>query len=92
MAKKYVFTETRGMSGRTYESRPLTLVEAIEYYKYTLECGASYAHERGNKKINLNPKTVRSLVTNLNNAINNSARNGYGGHYSAELAVDTQQA
>ena len=48
-----------------------------DYFGYTLECGKSYERERGNKKINCNPKTAKSLVTNLNNAVNNSAANGY---------------
>lgn len=47
------------------------------YFSYTLECGKSYERERGNKKINCNPKSAKSLVTNLNNAVNNSAANGY---------------
>jgi hypothetical protein len=47
------------------------------YFGYTLECGQSYEREAGNKKINRNPKTAKSLVTNLNNAVNNSAANGY---------------
>jgi hypothetical protein len=47
------------------------------YFGYTLECGQSWEREKGNKKINRNPKTAKSLVTNLNNAVNNSAANGY---------------
>jgi hypothetical protein len=48
-----------------------------DYFGYTLECGKSYERERGNKKINCNPKSAKSLITNLNNAVNNSAANGY---------------
>lgn len=55
-----------------------TLEELIETYRYTLESGKSWEHEKGNKKINLNPKSAKALVTQLNNAINNSASNGYG--------------
>ena len=91
-AKRYVFTYTRPMSGRSYTSRPLTVAEAVDYFGYTLECGASYSHERGNKKINRNPKTLASLLTNLNNASSNSARNGCGDYYEAEEAVDTVAA
>jgi hypothetical protein len=66
-----------------------TLLELIQYHKYTLECGASYSHEKGNKKINCNPKGIASLVTNLNNAVNNSAANGYAGKtYSYEELQD----
>lgn len=69
-------TNDRTGSFRTYTG---TLTEIITKCSYTLECGASWYHERGNKKINLNPTTIGSLVNNLNNAINNSAANGYSG-------------
>jgi len=58
-----------------------TIPELIEYFRYTLECGKSWEHERGNKKINMNPRGIKSLVTNLNNADNNSAANGCGMNY-----------
>ena len=86
-AKRYVITHTRPTSGRSYSSKPLTIEEAVVYYGYTLECGASYEHERGNKKINRNPKTINALLTNLNNASNNSARNVCGDHYKAQEVV-----
>ena len=56
-----------------------TLPELIEAHAYTLECGRDYQHEKGNKKINCQPKGIKALVTNLNNAVNNSAANGYAG-------------
>ena len=56
-----------------------TLSELIEAHAYTLDCGRSYQHEKGNKKINCQPKSIRSLITNLNNAVNNSASDGYAG-------------
>jgi hypothetical protein len=56
-----------------------TLEELIKAYGYTLECGQSYQNEKGNAKINCNPKSVSILVKNLNNAVNNSAANGYAG-------------
>ena len=79
--KRYVISHTHPLSGRTYNCPPLTIEEAVKYYSYTLSCGASYAHERGNKKINLAPKTIKSLITNLNNASSNSASNGCGDFY-----------
>ena len=85
--KRFVITYTKPMSGREYTSRPLTLAEAIEYFGYTLEVGASWQHEKGNKKINRNPTTIKSLISNLNNASNNSARNGCGDYYVAEEFV-----
>ena len=41
-----------------------TLQELIIYFSYTLECGNAY-----NKKINKNPKTIKSLMLNLDNSI-----------------------
>jgi hypothetical protein len=81
-AKRYVITCSKGYyESRKYVSRPLTIAEAVEYYGYTLEKGASWQHEKGNKKINRNPSTIKSLLTNLNNAVNNAAANGYAGEY-----------
>ena len=58
-----------------------TIAYLTEYFSYTLETGKSWEHERGNKKINLKPKTAASLVKNLNNAVNNAAANGCGSSY-----------
>jgi hypothetical protein len=82
MSKQFIITRVMPMSGRTYTSDPLTLAEAVKYYSYTLECGASWQHEKGNKKINRTPKTIASLISNLNNASDNAARNGCGDIYS----------
>lgn len=80
--KKFVVTCRKGtFTTREYKSKPMTLAEAIAYYKYTLETGKSYEHERGNTKINLSPKTMKSLMTNLINADNNAAANGYAGSW-----------
>ena len=59
-----------------------TLEELIEGCRYTLECGKSYEHEKGNKKINMNPKSIKAFVTTLNNARNNSAANGWSNYHS----------
>jgi hypothetical protein len=56
-----------------------TLQELVDAYSYTLECGASWQHEKGNSKINRNPGTIKSLISNLNKAVNNTARDGYAG-------------
>lgn len=61
-----------------------TLEELIQMFSYTLEVGESWQHERGNKRINRKPGTIKSLCTNLENARNNAARNGYSG-YSYEV-------
>jgi hypothetical protein len=86
--RRYVITRTQVRTGDTTQSPPLPLQEAIEYYSYTLDTGSSWQHEKGNKKINRKPRTIKSLISNLNNAVNNAAANGYAGVvYSAEEFV-----
>lgn len=58
-----------------------TLPELLEYFGYTLETGKSYERERGRYKINMNPKTIESLVDNLNKAKSNAAANGHSSTY-----------
>jgi len=82
MSKIYKIVGTNTRTGRTYTQEG-TLEQLIKCYGYTLECGASYQREKGNAKINRQPKTIKSLVTNLNNAVNNSAANGYSSQYYA---------
>lgn len=50
--------------------------EALIYFDYTLQTGKAYENEKGNKKINMFPRTAKSLVLNLNKAVKNSAING----------------
>ena len=76
-AKRYQIITTSDR-GSVYKLEG-TLSELIQSFSYTLECGASWQHEKGRKKINREPKTIKSLIMNLYNAKNNSARNGYGG-------------
>jgi len=78
MAKIYTIENYNHNKDRRYEQTG-TLEELVQAYSYTLECGASYSHEEGNSKINRYPKSVKTLVKNLNNAVNNSAANGYAG-------------
>ena len=56
-----------------------TLPELIKAYSYTLETGQSYEREKGNHKINTQPKSFASLVKNLDWAVDNAAANGYSG-------------
>lgn len=76
--KEYTIIMTRyRWDGGSRERRVTGTLEYLkQYFSYTLECGRSWERERGNKKINTDPKTARSLVTNLNNAVTNSAANG----------------
>jgi len=69
----------RTYNGNESVTDPMTIAEAVKYYKYMLETGESWQHEDGNAKINSNPKTAASLIKNLNNATNNAAANGYSG-------------
>lgn len=79
---QYIFI--KHARGREYVTAPMSLNGALHYFSYTLECGRYYEHERGNKKINMNPKTVRSLVKQLNNAASNAAANSNGALYTYE--------
>ena len=88
MAPKKTYLIECADSGGYLSSRPTryryqegTLEELISAYSYTLECGASWQHEKGRSKINENPKSINALVSNLNKATNNSAANGYSGKY-----------
>lgn len=57
-------TSKSGRTGQTRENQNTgTLAELISCYSYTLEVGASY-----DKKVNRNPKTIRSFVTSLQRA------------------------
>ena len=73
------FTIIIHRSGRPDRETSGTLEELTKYFGYTLEKGYSWQWERGNKKINRQPKTIASLITNLNNAENNAAKNGWAG-------------
>jgi len=64
-------------SGRTEKVVVGTLKELIKHFGYILEVGKSYESEKGNKKINLNPKSVKALVKELEKSIFNSDNNGY---------------
>ena len=83
-AKKiYTIVKTRDCSSDIVHTG--TLDELKHTFNYTLECGKSWEHEKGNAKININPKSIKSLVNMLNKAVNNSAANGYAGiHFSLD--------
>jgi len=84
MAKKYRVTVSRPQ--RKDMQHEGTLEELIQCFSHTLAVGVSWEHEKGNKKINRNPKSIKALVTALYNAKNNAANNGYSGYsYSYEV-------
>ena len=62
----------RGDRGPSISTSEGTVSELVKQHGYTLECGASWAHEDGNSKINRNPRTIKTLIKNLNNAVINS--------------------
>jgi len=78
--KKYIITRIRP-DGKEFPGQPMTLKEAVEYFQGTLSTGKSYEGEKGNKKINMNPKNIDALIKNINQAKNNAAANGYSGTY-----------
>lgn len=77
MAKQITIVTVNSRSGTRRSQTHDSIEAAVKYYAYTLEKGASWSHEKGNAKINRNPKTAKSLITNLNNSENNAAANGY---------------
>lgn len=74
---KFAILKRRWRAGKCRESISVgTLKELTKANSYRLECGKSWQHERGRAKISLNPRTIDSLITNLNNATENCAANG----------------
>ena len=69
-----------------------TIAELTQSFSYTLDCGYSYQHETGNKKINKTPKGIKSLVKNIDNAANNSAANGWSDtSYTEGVVTETDR-
>lgn len=64
-----------------------TLEELTKAFSYSLEVDQSRQHELGNKKINRNPKSIKTLISNLNNG----AANGYSGEYYTSVPVDLDE-
>jgi hypothetical protein len=54
-----------------------TVEDLTDAFSYTLKVGAAYASEKGNKKINVKPKTVKALVKELEKSQYNSGNSGY---------------
>ena len=72
--KTYTIFKTH--RGRTTEISG-TLPELVEYFGYTLKSGASWSGHRGCRKVNTEPKTIKSLITALNNAVYNTQGSCY---------------
>jgi len=87
MAKKSFIVESvrrRNGSRTRFEG---TIDELNKMFSYTLEVGKSWEHESGNSKINCNPRSIKVLIKNLNNAKNNAAANGYADRYYEQVEV-----
>lgn len=59
-----------------------TFDELKKTFGYTLEAGSSYNGQRGCKKVNPNPKSIKSLVDNLNKAAENCCTHYQDRYYS----------
>lgn len=57
-----IFTVVKTRRGVAREVKG-TVPELVDYFRYTLESGNSY-----DSRVSMNPKTVKSLVSNLNRA------------------------
>ena len=61
MAKRFEITVEKHRMGSTSKNTTEgTIQELTKYFSYTLECGNIY-----NSKINRTPKTIKSLISNL---------------------------
>ena len=78
MKKNYTIVINR--NGKERETSG-TIEELLNYFSYILEVGKSWEREKGNQKINLNPKNGKALVDNLNKAKSNAASNGDSNTY-----------
>jgi hypothetical protein len=80
-AKTFTIEERRERSfkGKLTLKIQGTLEELIQQFSYTLELGKAYENKKGNKKVNLSPKTISSLIKNLYNASNNVAWRKHSG-------------
>lgn len=78
--KKYTVKKDNGKGRETYYTG--TVEELTNIFSYTLEIGNSW-----NKKINRNPKTIKSFITNINKAFNEKETNIYT-RTSVELVAD----
>ena len=64
-------------TNNTYTIAEGTVEELIKGFQYTLISGESYQYAKGNKKVNTKPRTIKSLIRNLNKADKNRSWCGY---------------
>lgn len=58
-----------------------TLEELTQMFSYTLEKGYAWQNQRGCKKVNKQPKTIKALLTALANAVYNTQGSCYEQDY-----------
>lgn len=71
------YTIVKYHRGRTQEYTGTLEHLVNDVFKYTLTCGVSWSSYRGCRKVNTNPKSIKSLVTALNNAVENTQGSCY---------------
>lgn len=71
MAQKKIYTIICQHRGRETEYTG-TVEELVKVFSYTLECGHSWERERGCKKVNPNPTTIKGLLRALDNSVYNT--------------------
>ncbi len=85
MSKIYTVRSTNYRNGSFHDISGTIEDLMKNSFSYTLKCGAAYERERGNSKINRNPKSIKTLISNLNKAIANSAANGSPSKFYSEV-------
>lgn len=71
------FTVLKTRKGRERLVTFANMKEALDYFSYTLECGASWYGHRGCKKVNRTPTTPKALMTALANSVRNTQGSCY---------------
>ena len=65
------YTIKRSGDGKT-QIKTGTVEELTGIFSYVLEVGQGFAFEPGNKKVNMNPKTIKALIKSLTVAADNT--------------------
>lgn len=81
-AKKFAIEKTHRGRRHTVVG---TVEELTDYFGYTLECGHSW-----NNKINIRPKTIKSLITALNKSVHETQGNCYDQDYYDLGSMDAE--
>lgn len=68
-------TKSSSFSGKEITSTTGNFEELLKIHSSTLNSGAYFSDEKGCKKINTKPKTIKSLVNELNKASFNLCSN-----------------